>query len=181
MKYLLFVLTIFTCSSVFAEGLNISVNPLLTYHEQLKQLKQDCGALGFPPICEEKLKSITKEQMQLTEHCKTNFYDKRCQALRKKPKETTDRIDNFCADNPNVPRCQKRKERRRYLQKYLLKYCKIKPNSPRCRPKLAKKKKPSYMEKFCVEHAEEKRCVRFFERNGKAAPGAEEEGVNNLF
>lgn len=181
MKTLISIFILFSSNLVLSEGLNLSVNPLVSYPEQLKQLKQDCKALGYPPECDAKEKAINKDMQELSRLCAVNKYDARCQSLKKKSYEYVSYLNQYCDDNPNADKCIRKREMKRRQQQELFKYCRTNPDSSRCRPKFRVKKKPPFMDRYCEKHGEENSCKRYFKSSGKRMPGADDEGKNNLF
>lgn len=181
MKALLSILILFCTSLAGAQGLNLSVNPLISYPEQLKQLKQDCKALGFPPECDAREKSLNKDIKELSTFCKKNKYDARCQSLKRKPKEYISYSNQYCDENPNSDKCVRKREMKRFQQREKFKYCSKHPDSARCRAKRAQPKKKPYMDIFCEKYPTKPSCIKYFRTSGKNQAGSEDSGKNNLF
>lgn len=181
MKALLLIFIIFNASFAGAQGLNLSVNPLISYPEQLKQLQQDCKALGFPAECEARERSLNKDIKELSNFCKKNKFDLRCQSLKRKPKDYISYSNQYCDENPNSEKCIRKREMKRFQQREKFKYCAKKPDSVRCRPRTVKAKKKPYMDTYCEKYATKPTCIKYFKSTGKIQPGSEDSGKNNLF
>lgn len=181
MKQFILFLILFNSNFAFAQILNLAVNPLISYPEQIKQLRQDCKALGFPPECEEKEMAINKDIKELNKLCLANKYDPRCQSLKKKSYDYLSEINRFCDDNHNAEKCVRKREEKRRQRQELFKFCKTNAESSRCRTNIAPRKKAPFMDRYCEKHADENSCKRYFKSSGKRMPGSEDDGKNNLF
>jgi hypothetical protein len=176
----IFLALISLSSYVSAEVLSMSVNPLITYQEQLKQIRKECRAAGFPPECEKRIADLEKEQEKLQDFCAKNSRDTRCDSIKRKSASNPNAQEEFCSENPDSSQCIRRKERKRMTQRYMLRFCRINPENLRCKPKIAYRKKESYIEKFCKDNPTEKKCVIFFERSGRAVK-KDDSGQPNTF
>jgi hypothetical protein len=146
---------------VQSEGLNIRVNPLLSYKEQIKEIQKECRAAGNPPECEERIQGLQKEEDRLRKHCEKRPNDFRCDALKKKKKEYVDPVEELCSNDPYHDKCVRRREDRMRNMRYMTKFCRTKPDHQRCQPKAAPQPKEPYMDRYCKKREHEKRCQRY--------------------
>ena len=150
-------------SSSFADNLNITINPLLNYHQQLKQLKKECDAAGFPEECKTRFEQMSKEIDTLKKHCHKNPDDFRCDSLEKKSTERKDPLEEACSNDAYSTKCIRKKEEIRFNTLQLAKYCKQRPESSRCKPKPVAQKKEPYIVTFCRKFPSKKMCITYNE------------------
>jgi len=162
--FFLFALTSFFFIDVAnAQATNIRVNPLLSYKDQIKELGKECKNAGNPPGCQERIEALQKEEDTLRTHCEKNPHDFRCDALRRKKREFVDRMEERCANNPYDDKCIRKREDKRRALRQNAEFCKKRPDSSRCRPKPPPTPRIPYMDKYCQNRAQDKRCVKYAE------------------
>lgn len=150
-------------TTCIAENLNITINPLLNYQQQLKQLKKECDAAGFPDECKVRFEALSKEIDTLKKHCHKNPDDFRCDALERKGIERVDPLEEACGADPYATKCIRKKEVIRFNTLQLARYCKQRPESSRCKAKPLPQKKEPYIITFCKKFPTKKMCVAYNE------------------
>jgi hypothetical protein len=167
--------------AAYSDSLNIRVNPLLSYKEQIKEIQKECRAAGNPPACQERIEALQNEEDRLRKHCERRPNDFRCDALKKQKKEWVDPVEELCSKNPYHDKCVRRRENRIRDMRYLGQFCKKQPDAPRCRPKAPPQPKEPYIERYCKNRAHEKRCQRHAEQKKRESGASSNSGRMNTF
>jgi hypothetical protein len=178
----LFLVLLASISNIcIAEELKININPLLDYHQQIKDLKKECFNAGFPEECEKRLKTLNDEYAKLTKYCMKNQNDFRCDSISKRRAEQIDPLEELCARDPYATKCVNKRERQKMSILMTAKYCKTRPESSRCKPKPPKKKKEPYLVSFCRNNPEKKMCLKYIEAERLRKDPFYKEDQANLF
>ena len=164
-----------------AQELDVQINPLVNYNQQIKIIKKECDAAGFPPECKEKLKSLHKEVDKLRRYCARKPNDFRCDALERTNSERVDPIEELCSRDPYASKCVSKREEKRRNVIQLARYCKIRPESSRCKPKPPPRKREPFMVGYCRNNPETKMCVRYLEQERERKDPNYREGRVNTF
>jgi hypothetical protein len=178
---IIFVFTLMLVNSVLAEPLNIRVNPLLSYKEQIRDLTKECRIAGNPPECQERIEALQNEEDRLRKYCEKRPNDFRCDSLKKAKKEYVDPVEELCSKNPYHDKCVRRRENRIRDMRYMATFCRKNPDSARCRPKPPPQPKESYIERYCKNRGHEKRCKRYAAEKKNAYGGSSSSERENTF
>jgi hypothetical protein len=166
---------------VESEGLNIQVNPLLSYKEQIKEIQKECRAAGNPPQCEERIQGLQKEEDRLRKHCEKRPNDFRCDSLKKSKKEYIDPVEELCSNDPYHDKCVRRREDRMRNMRYMAQFCRKQPDHQRCQPKAPPQPKEPYMDRYCKKREHEKRCQRYAIEKKRASGNYSSSEKDNTF
>lgn len=169
----LFVLLLF-----FAFPLNSSAdfyNPLLSYKEQLKNLRRDCRDRPYDQECERLEKKLKDEMVSLQEVCRKNPAHERCGAVMKQ--EKVNPWIAHCLQNPYAKKCVRKRLRSRRREKLKTKFCALNPEAKRCDTKQIVKKRD--IKKYCKQNPHNKKCKYLNRRKDYEKP--KKEVVNNTF
>lgn len=180
-KLVLFIFTTCFCNFAFSDNLNIQINPLVNYSQQIKQIRKECGALGFPEECKMRLDTLSKEMDTLRRYCQKNYNDYRCDALEKKSTEAVDPLEELCFKDPYASKCVNKRETRRQNALLLAKYCRSRPESSRCKPPAPPKKREPYLVSFCRKSPKAKMCVKYLEEEKLRKDPFYKEDKQNVF
>ena len=130
-------------------------NPLLSYKEQLKNLRRDCRDRPFNQECERLEKKLKEEMVTLQGICRKNPGHEKCGAVAK-----VERVNPwvaFCLKNPYAKKCVGKRLRHRRREKLKAKYCAKNPDAKRCQTKQVISKRD--LKKHCKQNPNSKKCV----------------------
>ena len=176
----IFLLLCFTLSTnSIAEDFKIVTNPLIDYHQQLKDLKRECFQADMPEECKIKIKSLSDEMESLRKHCVANPNDYRCDALERKNTDRVDPYEELCSKDQYASKCVRHRSAIRENAVRMVKYCKERPESSRCKPLPPPKKREPFLVSFCRANPNKKMCVKHFEEErAKKDPYYKEDRAN---
>jgi hypothetical protein len=181
---LLFNIIAFCCLSikpVKSEEIKIVINPLINYHQQIKEINKECIAAGMPEECKTRLKGLSDEMEKLRKYCGRNSNDFRCDALDRHNEERASALEDLCNRDPYADKCVRHRSSLRANQLHLVKYCKEKPDSSRCRPNAPPKKKEPFIVKYCKLNPEKRSCVKYYDDERSKKDPYYKEDRKNLF
>lgn len=164
-----------------SEPLNIRVNPLLSYKEQIKEIQKECRSAGNPPQCQERIEALQKEEDKLRSHCEKRPHDFRCDALKRNKKDHVDPVEELCSKNPYHDKCVRRRDSRLRNMRHMAQFCRKQPESARCKPKAPPQPKEPYIEKYCKNRTHEKRCQRYSEEKKRSSGSTSDNERTNSF
>ena len=162
MVFALFFILLLSPASSFADF----YNPLVSYKEQLKNLRRDCRDRPFDQECERLEKKLKDEMVELQGICKKNPENERCGAVMK-----VERVNPwvaFCLKNPYAKKCVGKRLRHRRREKLKAKYCAKNPDAKRCQTRQVISKRD--LKRHCKQNPHSKKCVYLERRNTHKEP-----------
>lgn len=169
-------LCFFSANTVLAE--NDLYNPLLSYREQLKNLRRDCQDRKYDKDCENIEKKLGDEMEKLKEVCRSNPNDERCGAVMKERREVN-AFEMFCQENPHAKKCVVRRIRSTKREKMKRFFCTKNPEATRCQNKVKDKSKRGFAF-FCKSHPDDRRCKVYLERKAMNNPVKKDPETNSF-
>lgn len=141
-------------------------NPLVSYGEQLSELKRQCNATPFDPECIRRKRELKAQISETKLRCKEDPGLAECQSLRS-GRGTNRNIERreFCQRNPNDSACRRAQERSKKQFMRRADFCSKNPLSPKCQTKTRKSYNEMLIE-HCRQYPAEKRCAKISKQYG---------------